>query len=257
MSIQLSLHSRAPSLLTIASNRVNPPRNKLRNKLIGLVDNVGSVIGNVGRADSKFKGSWARNGDLGLASSVSCRSMPIFPNRSPRRKQNKRNGVIVAESVANVNNAGSGWWDKVRGAPPRLSDVVWPAAGAFVAMAIMGMADRMIAVKGLTLTIAPFGAVCAVLFAAPSSPAAQEILGVITLALFGPGWIARSVSLAASVAFMIYTGSFHPPAAGMPLLFIDVPRFQHLQWWYSIFPGAAGCVLLCLMVIPPIPEIFL
>eukprot|EP01018_Ginkgo_biloba_P008688 Gb_07600 [translate_table: standard] len=99
--------------------------------------------------------------------------------------------MIVAESVANMNNVGSGRWNKVRGAPPRLSDVVWPATGAFVAMAIMGMADRMIAVKGLTLTIAHFA------------------LGVITLALFSSGWIARSVSVVAYVAFMIYIVSFH------------------------------------------------
>ena len=36
-------------------------------------------------------------------------------------------------------------------------------------------------------------------------------LGVFALAVFGLGWVARSVSLAASVAFMIYSGSFHPP----------------------------------------------
>ena len=37
-------------------------------------------------------------------------------------------------------------------------------------------------------------------------------LGVIALAVFGLGWVARNVSLAASVAFMIYSGSFHPPS---------------------------------------------
>lgn len=180
----------------------------------------------------------------------------------PKKKRRiRRDGVIVAESVANVNSgtSGSGWWDNLRGGSrPLSSDVVWPAAGAFVAMAIMELIDIMIAPKGLKLTIAPFGAVCAVLFTAPTSPAAQKYnmfvshigcaaLGVIALAVFGPGWVARSVALAASVAFMIYSGSFHPPAAGLPILFIDGPKFQHLQWWYSIFPGAAGCILLCLM----------
>ena len=36
-------------------------------------------------------------------------------------------------------------------------------------------------------------------------------LGVIALAVFCLGWVARSVSLAASVEFMIYSSSFHPP----------------------------------------------
>lgn len=180
----------------------------------------------------------------------------------PKKKSRiRRDGVIVAESVANVNSgtSGSEWWNNLGGGVrPRSSDVVWPAAGAFLAMAIMELIDIMIAPKGLKLTIAPFGAVCAVLFTAPTSPAAQKYnmfvshigcaaLGVIALAVFGPGWVARSVALAASVAFMIYSGSFHPPAAGLPILFIDGPKFQHLQWWYSIFPGAAGCILLCLM----------
>ncbi|KAH9329469.1 hypothetical protein KI387_001577, partial [Taxus chinensis] len=128
----------------------------------------------------------------------------------------------------------------------------------FMAMAIMGHVDKIIAPQGLTLTIAPFGAVCAVLFATPTAPSAQKynmfvsqigcaILGVVALTIFGPGWIARSVALAASVAFMIYTGSLHPPAASLPLLLIDAQKFHHLHWWYSIFPGAAGCILLCLM----------
>lgn len=139
-----------------------------------------------------------------------------------------------------------------------LSDIVWPSSGAFVAMAIMSALDKLIEPMGLTFTIAPFGAVCAVLFAAPNTPAARKYnmflahigcatMGVASLALFGPGWIARSVALAASIAFMQYTGSLHPPAAGLPLLFIDVPKFQQLQWWYIVFPSAVGCVLLCFL----------
>ena len=37
-------------------------------------------------------------------------------------------------------------------------------------------------------------------------------LGVIVLAVFGLGWVARNVSLATSVAVMIYSSSFHPPS---------------------------------------------
>lgn len=45
--------------------------------------------------------------------------------------------------------------------------------GAFAAMAILGKMDQVLAPRGISMTIAPLGAVCAVLFATPSSPAAR------------------------------------------------------------------------------------
>lgn len=37
-------------------------------------------------------------------------------------------------------------------------------------------------------------------------------------------------------------------AASMPLLFIDGPKFHHLNFWYAVYPGAAACILLSLVV---------
>lgn len=45
--------------------------------------------------------------------------------------------------------------------------------GAFAAMAILGRIDEMLRPKGISMTIAPLGAVCAVLFATPTSPGAR------------------------------------------------------------------------------------
>ncbi|RLN40844.1 uncharacterized protein C2845_PM01G32490 [Panicum miliaceum] len=139
-----------------------------------------------------------------------------------------------------------------------ISDVLWPSAGAFLAMAALGKLDQVVAYKGVSLTIAPLGAVCCVLFSAPNSPAAKKYnmfvaqigcaaLGVLALSLFGPGWLARAAALSACIAFMTITGATHPPAASLPLLFIDGPKFHNLQFWYALFPGAAGCVVLCLI----------
>lgn len=36
-------------------------------------------------------------------------------------------------------------------------------------------------------------------------------MGVLALSIFGPGWLARSTALSASIAFMIFTRSTHPP----------------------------------------------
>ena len=35
--------------------------------------------------------------------------------------------------------------------------------------------------------------------------------GVLAFLIFGPGWLARAAALAASISFMIVTGSTHPP----------------------------------------------
>ncbi|KAH9329468.1 hypothetical protein KI387_001576, partial [Taxus chinensis] len=58
-----------------------------------------------------------------------------FPNsmllRSLHAKvKTRRIGLVVAESIANVNSGDTGWSGKLRqgAAPPCLSDIVWPAA---------------------------------------------------------------------------------------------------------------------------------
>lgn len=45
--------------------------------------------------------------------------------------------------------------------------------GAFAAMALLGKIDEILVRKGVSMTIAPLGAVCAVLFATPASPGAR------------------------------------------------------------------------------------
>ncbi|KAI4326646.1 hypothetical protein MLD38_031936 [Melastoma candidum] len=171
-----------------------------------------------------------------------------------------RDEVVVVTAAS--GNAVTPQWDtwKPDGASdaPSTSDVLWPAAGAFLAMAIFGKMDQILAPRGISVTIAPMGAVCAVLFATPSAPSARKYnifmaqigcaaIGVLALSLFGPGWLARSAALSASIAFMIYTRSTHPPAASLPILFIDGVKLHHLNFWYALFPGATGCILLCVI----------
>ncbi|ESW27336.1 hypothetical protein PHAVU_003G193000 [Phaseolus vulgaris] len=179
-------------------------------------------------------------------------------NHKHIQKGRKRGHGIVASS----NVASPSIWDdwKPLKAPssPSLSDIFWPSAGAFAAMAVLGKLDQLLAPKGLSIAFAPFGAVCTILFATPTAPSARKYsmfmaqigcaaIGVLALTIFGPGWLARSASIAASVAYMICTNSVHPPAASMPLLFIDGPKFHHLNFWYALYPGAVACILLSLV----------
>ncbi|KAF7047289.1 hypothetical protein CFC21_056233 [Triticum aestivum] len=134
---------------------------------------------------------------------------------SGRRRRRDLSVVAAAATAANVTPASP------RGVSA--SDVLWPSAGAFLAMAVLGRMDQMMAFKGVSLTVAPLGAVCAVLFTAPDSPPAKKYnmfvaqigcaaIGVLALSFFGPGWLARGAALSASIAFMTITGSSHPPA---------------------------------------------
>nr|GEY21657.1 transmembrane protein [Tanacetum cinerariifolium] len=170
----------------------------------------------------------------------------------------KRRPVPSVKASANLTSNWDAWKPDQGSKAPLLSDILWPSAGAFAAMAVLGKMDQMLVQKGVSMTIAPLGAVCAVLFATPSTPGARKYnmfmaqmgcaaIGVIAFALLGPGWLARSTALSASLALMIYFRAVHPPAASLPLLFIDGAKFHQLKFWYVLFPGAAGCLLLCLI----------
>ncbi|GJV40220.1 transmembrane protein [Tanacetum coccineum] len=170
----------------------------------------------------------------------------------------KRRPIPSVKASANLTSNWDAWKPDQGSKAPLLSDIFWPSAGAFAAMAVLGKMDQMLVKKGVSMTIAPLGAVCAVLFATPSTPGARKYnmfmaqmgcaaIGVIAFALLGPGWLARSTALSASLAFMIYFRAVHPPAASLPLLFIDGAKFHQLKFWYVLFPGAAGCLLLCLI----------
>ncbi|CAN1235358.1 Transmembrane protein DDB_G0269096 [Linum perenne] len=190
--------------------------------------------------------------------STTTTSTSLFPNSATngrRRWKTNRTSLVAAGSNPLWVEA----WKPDNSPSPPLSDIFWPSAGAFAAMAVLGKVDQMLSPKGVSITIAPLGAVCAVLFSTPSSPAARKYnmfmaqigcaaIGVLAFSLLGPGWVARSTALAASIAFMIYTRSNHPPAASLPLLFIDGAKLHGLNYWYALFPGAAGCLILCFLV---------
>lgn len=187
----------------------------------------------------------------------SCNSAKYIGLRTEKGLR-KRKLSVVASSSNVAAPVWDGWVPDKGSKAPSLSDIFWPSAGAFVAMAILGKIDQILAPKGISMTIAPLGAVCAVLYATPSSPGARKYnmfvaqigcaaIGVLAFSVFGPGWLARSAALSAALAFMIFTRAVHPPAASLPLLFIDGVKLHHLNFWYSLFPGTAGCIILCLI----------
>ncbi|ESQ45764.1 hypothetical protein EUTSA_v10010656mg [Eutrema salsugineum] len=191
----------------------------------------------VSRDPSKVSASFKSQQFLGLSSYLcfdeSVRHIRSL--RSTRRRVSKNAGVSTP--VASAEDFPAVSWDSWKPdkttAAPSLSDVIWPAAGAFAAMAIMGRIDQILNPKGISMSVAPLGAVSAILFTNPSAPAARKYnifmaqigcaaIGVLAFSVFGPGWLARSTALAASIAFMIIARANHPP-------------------------GAAACILLCFL----------
>lgn len=56
--------------------------------------------------------------------------------------------------------------------------------------------------------------------------------GVLAFSLFGPGWLARGAALAASIAFMIATGTMHPPGkeiSKLVSLLYEAPKHENFE----------------------------
>ncbi|GJP70854.1 hypothetical protein CLOP_g1747, partial [Closterium sp. NIES-67] len=177
-------------------------------------------------------------------------------------------GPTTAAAAAAADAAGAPEFSELasiaQSAPPEaekkqpISDLVWPAVGAFVSFAGFALADHLLQSHGLTVSLGSFGAVCCLLFALPQAPVSQRktiliahagtaLIGVALFCLLGPSWLAKATAVAASIAFMQFTNSVHPPAAGLPLIFLDAPKFHRLKWWYPLFPGLVGCLWLFLV----------
>lgn len=136
--------------------------------------------------------------------------------------------------------------------------MIWTGLGMFVAFAGFAYFDHLLKPHGLALGIGPLAAVCTILLALPQAPAAKKwnvivshigcaVISVLVLSLWGPTWFARCLGIAASVVFMQFTDCIHPPAAGLPLVLVDGPKFHSLNWAYVAFPGLLGCVWLFLV----------
>ncbi|XP_034712077.1 uncharacterized protein LOC117934481 isoform X2 [Vitis riparia] len=133
-------------------------------------------------------------------------------------------GIVASSNVAAP--FWDGWKPEKSSAAPSFSDILWPSAAS------SEVTHPSVTLQKYNMFMAQIG--CAA-------------IGVLAFSLLGPGWLARSTALGASIAFMIYTRSTHPPAASLPLLFIDGAKFHHLNFWYALFPGATACILLCLI----------
>lgn len=102
----------------------------------------------------------------------------------------------------------------------------------------------------LGLLIAPFGATCVLLFAAPQSPFSRmrNVMGGYLLCglsgLLGAELpldvFNTSIALGLAITSMMYCQVVHPPAGAIPIIMTQIQP----DWTYVLFPVLTGAVLL-------------
>lgn len=135
--------------------------------------------------------------------------------------------------------------------------------GARVAKALVSFAGAAIGiftlaylsdVAGNPLLMAPFGATCVLLFAAPESPFAQPraviggqivaaVFALTMLTLVGNTWWATPVAVGGAIAAMQITRTLHPPAGATPIVILLATP----GWRFLLAPVLAGSATLVLV----------
>lgn len=131
---------------------------------------------------------------------------------------------------------------------PRLRNVLLAGLGGFLAIAVLALlAER----AALALLIAPFGASCVLLFAAPEAPLSQPLnvvgghfvatlVGLSLQACLPPTWWGLALAVGCAIAAMALLRVTHPPAGADPLVVFAVdPGFGFL-----LAPVLAGSLIL-------------
>ncbi|WP_066701497.1 HPP family protein [Celeribacter ethanolicus] len=132
-----------------------------------------------------------------------------------------------------------------------LRNVFLAGLGSFIAIAILALLAQNVP---FALLVAPFGASCVLLFAAPSAPLSQPLnviaghlvatlTGLAFHAFWASSWWSVALAVGCATAFMVALRVTHPPAGADPLVvFAADPGIGFL-----FAPVLAGSVILVLV----------
>ncbi len=106
--------------------------------------------------------------------------------------------------------------------------------------------------------MAPFGATCVLLYAAPSSPLAQPknvilghliaaTVGLVFLQFFVVQALTIAIAVGIAIALMQLLKCIHPPAGANPLLILLTSQQVDYDWRFLIFPVLLGAITLVLV----------
>lgn len=141
------------------------------------------------------------------------------------------------------------------------SDIVWGALCCFVTVAALGLMDAC--VKRAFGVHTPFmsgawGTISVLAFGTLENPAARTYNCVVatlfsTLAVaavvsaLGVSWYSRALTMAIALAFMMLTGSVHPPGAAAIMACMDQKALQDLGFAYAVYPVLFGSLFVLTM----------
>ena len=144
--------------------------------------------------------------------------------------------------------------EKIRGnsalpARPTIWQMVNGLIGGSLGISTVAMLSN---IYHLPLLIAPFGATCVLLFAAPDSPLAQprnvigghlisSLVGLVFLQYIGAGPIEMGIAVGVAIALMQLTRTLHAPAGADPLV---VMMMGNATWWFLVEPVLISSLLL-------------
>ncbi|SNQ29373.1 HPP family protein [Acinetobacter apis] len=108
------------------------------------------------------------------------------------------------------------------------------------------------------MIMAPFGATCVLLYAAPMSPLAQPrniilghfisaFIGLLFLKTIGASLISMSLAVGLAIACMQYFQCVHPPAGANPLVLLLTAHTTSYDWSFLFTPVLSGSILLVII----------
>lgn len=137
---------------------------------------------------------------------------------------------------------------------PGIRNILLAGLGGFLAIAgLSALTDHTI----MAFLMAPFGASCVLLFAAPAAPLSQPVNvvgGHVTATLTGlvlrqalpPTWWGVAIAVGCAIALMVALRVTHPPAGADPLVvFAADPGFGFL--FAPVMSGSVALVVIALL----------
>ncbi|CAK8530869.1 unnamed protein product [Lathyrus sativus] len=121
----------------------------------------------------------------------------------------RRNVIVKASSDVASPSIWENWKNPKSFSTLSFSGILWPSAGAFVAVAILGKLDQLLTPKELTITIALLGAVSALLFASPSAPSTRKHQFLLSSHLHYPSASPRRVISVVAIKRLPYRFYHH------------------------------------------------
>ncbi len=138
-----------------------------------------------------------------------------------------------------------------------ISDVLYGFIFAFATLLILGVVDIVIDVNfQQPFFIGAWGTISVLAFGTNDAPALRmwnvivatvfaSFVAIGFVKFFGATIVTRAMAVAISIAFMMWTGSIHPPGGAACVIAMDMVKWQELGFLYAVYPTVLGSAFIC------------